>query len=300
MNYIKWCYKSFKRADFIKNLLACVGVELSFLKLADYLYKDARCYLEIKSYILLFFYLIAFVYAFYKAIPKQSIVYKMDKKDIKIEIRIGNIFNIDNHAWYIVPIDTAFQVGLNDGKNLKIKKSVLANLVNKYFSGNPSLLQEQIDLKKGAKNKIGDIVPVFYSDSNFLFLANSSKEPSTNKVKQDSDILDDVLGNLWLNLDDICENERIAVPLLNTGYAGNHNNRLDVIKKIINSFISAVQSGNGYCSHLIVSIYENDFYKYIQDDFYKIEAYLKYMSYNYSDIKLESYKKKSEPRISIL
>jgi len=297
MDYFKWCYRSFRLSNFIKNFLACLGGELTILKITDLLYKD---FLQNhKIWFWFSVYVLALFFALYKAIPKKSITCRLSKKDIAIEIKIGDIFKVDNNTWYIIPIDTRFEVGLTEGKNLKMQKSVLACLVNKYFSGNQSELQKQIDSKKGYKCEIGDVVHVFYGGNNFLFLANTVKTENSDKVKQDENTLDNSLYGLWSNLANICENETIAIPLLNTGYAGNHNSRLDVIKKIIHSFIASTQSGNVYCNHLIISVSEKDFYNNIQDDFEKIQTYLKYMCEFWSDIKLKS-EGSAEPNIRTL
>jgi hypothetical protein len=293
MNYVKFCWISFSLKQFANDVFRGFGVISTIITIAGVLGVEKYNFMLPLSLIVII------CICFYKSRPKYSIKHKIKNSEITLEIKVGNI--LENKSAVVVPIDTRFEVGLNDIHNLKAEKSVLASVVQDFFWGQPAKLQDEINIIKELKSElgsIGDVILVTSGSKKFYFVANTVKYVGSDIVQTEQSFLDVVLNKMWKNIPSLTDKEVLSVPLLNTGYAGNHNTKSDVIKKIVTSFINAVKNEKvSYCNHLIITIHENDFYDGLFYEFKDLNSFLKHCADN-AHIAPSGQVTSSEPRIT--
>lgn len=203
--------------------------------------------------------------------PKSCYEYKLNGKDIRIRLVIGDIF--EETGAIIVPINSSFDVDLG-GTVLKTN-SIQAQVIKKYYDSKMNGLQKSLNNKSPGNPpcKIGTTVPIEKNGKKFYFLA-SSRKISEEKVETDKDMLTEALIGLWVYLSRFGSKEVIVVPLIGTGNARISSTRRSVFKEILQSFIASCHERT-YCDKLVVVVNSADVHKY-EIDIDELDEFLRF------------------------
>lgn len=202
--------------------------------------------------------------------PISRIRYKLSGKDLEIEIRIGNLFNLKGQK--IISTNTTFDTDIANG--IIAINSLQGQFTNKYFPQQIQTLDQLIDNAlanvpttdypkisgKDKKYPMGTTVRVNIGAEVFYLLAMS--DLNYNNTAQTT--LDNVLNstdNLWQFIISKGENEPIILPLIGTGRGRIVTNRKRLIAQIAQSFIKASEQII-FCSKLVIVIHPNDVKKF--------------------------------------
>jgi len=247
----------FKRSEvFVISTFAAFGVLWTGIEILDF-FGGENVSKIIKPYWWVFG-LLGLGYGFYKTKKKKSISYKVNNRDASINVVMKDIFEIPGSL--IVPVNNQFKIN-QDGELLQ-SKSILAQVVRKYYSSKPSLLQGEIDKKLNEdfyKNyrinneyKIGTVVPLSIAGKKFYFLSNT-KLNQQNKSYCDDEMFEKSLNELWVYLQDCASKEDYVIPLIGTGNGRLNTDRQIVFQEILLSFLSSLSSKN-YAESLSICI----------------------------------------------
>lgn len=216
-------------------------------------------------------FVVGVTYALKKNWPKTDFEYKLDDKDIRIQLHIGDVFDLPGAI--VVPINSSFDVDLG-GTVLKTT-SIQAQVIKKYYDSKCNALQRIVKnkLNGNLQQNIGVTVSVERDARKFYFLA-SSKKISEEKVQSDRRMLTEALIGLWSFLSDFGTKEEIIIPLIGTGNARISSTREDVFKEIVRSFLASCHA-KSYCDKLIIVINESDVGKW-EIDVDELNEFLKF------------------------
>ena len=208
---------------------------------------------------------------------------RVEGRDVEIEIRIGDIFNIDGSL--VISTNSTFDTSISNG--LISENSLQGQFTKKYYGKEEHLdeyLNEQLktlkfeqlcDARKGKKERypIGTVVKLATkkrSRTAYMAAVANMNEHGTAEGSM-GDIMD-CLGKLWYFISQRGEVEPIVIPILGTGGARITEKREYVIREIIKSFIAAC-SEKKISEKLIVVVSKNDYIKY-KINFGELELFL--------------------------
>ena len=206
----------------------------------------------------------ALMYSFTKNRPKNNFIFKVNNRDVELELSIGGIEKIKSA--YIVPVNSEFDMSL--GGSVKVAQSVKSMVIKKYFAGDASVLQQRIakelkskiyvTQKEDGKYKLGTTVRIETEDKKkvFYFVVNSHKL-NDRRVEASEDGLCATLSGLWSYISTHGAKEYVATPLLGTGNGRLKIPREEVYKEIVRSFIASC-SGKSYCERLTIVVRDED------------------------------------------
>lgn len=197
--------------------------------------------------------------------------HKVKGRDINIAIKMCNILKEKEDI--VIPTNTSFDTALN----LKIisRNSLQGKFTVKYFSNNVIDLDKTIKLdleslsrikfttkKRGNKYKydIGTTAIVNYQNDRFAYFfacceMNEDCNASTNK-----EIIMQSLPKLWETIRSRGNKTVVNIPLVGTGFGRIEIESEKVAKLIIDSFLSALSTGNSLVTQLNLILYPFDVY----------------------------------------
>lgn len=198
--------------------------------------------------------------------PVSRVVYKVPKKDISFEVRIGDIFSIGGET--IISSNTTFDTSINNG--LIATDSLQGQLALRYFGGNTDEIDHQIeksiegveyivnDSRPGKKREypIGTTARISSHGRNFYLVAMSQMGVDGNAIS-DVRMIDDALAKLWANLIAKAEHGDIVIPLMGTGRGRIPLPRKKVVEKIAQSFADASHE-RVFSNRLIIMVHPRD------------------------------------------
>ena len=202
-----------------------------------------------------------------KCAQMLSVREKLEKTDTSIEIRVGNIFNIEGDL--IIATNTTFETDMSDG--LIPLGSLQGQFTKEYYSNIEHLkhdlekaLKEEIytPIHIGSKEKkryeFGTVAKLSVKDQVFYLVAidelnqEGGASSSLENVRQS-------LMKLWKYIGNRGEPGHLVIPIIGTKSAGIQVPRDVMITEIIKSFISATYLERKFCEKLTIVIHKKDY-----------------------------------------
>lgn len=225
----------------------------------------------------------AIIYTLFRCRPVMAVCECIANMDIKLEIRVDSIFNIDGAC--IIPTNSTFDTSFEGG--LISKRSLQGQFTKSYYDDIRYLDDdisrslgsitpiEQMNIKNRKSNKynIGTTVKICRKQKTFYLLAISDLNGSG--VAQSSyENIKKSLAEIWAYIAQNGENGALSVPVLGTGSARVNIQRSDVIKEIIRSFVAAC-SQRRFVDKLTICISPKDYHEH-NIDLFELHEFLRY------------------------
>lgn len=224
------------------------------------------------------------LYAIWCQRPVISRCERLDGTDIRIEIRIADIFSVDSA--YVISTNTSFDTTVNE--RLISSQSLQGAFTEKFYDKTEHLdgdldqaLQHEAATgdrpsKVGGKSKlyaIGTVAKVTPKGRTAYLLAIS--ELNEHGVAESSfEAVKTALAALWNFVSSKGGYDALAIPVLGTGHGRINTPRDIVIKEIVRSFVAAC-SERKFASKLTVVISPKDYHDN-ELDIYELGDFLKY------------------------
>lgn len=213
--------------------------------------------------------------------PVSRVVYKVPKRDLVFEVKIGDIFAEQGDI--IVSTNTTFDTDIASG--LISPDSLQGQVALKFFQGNTAEIDRQLALGlhgipsvtnasapgKKAEYPIGTVVKVIAGSKIFYFLAMSRLNSNGTAGSTLRDV-EDSLERLWQFITNHGNLQDLAVPLIGTGRGRIDTSRKKMTEKIAQSFADAAK-GKVFCNKLLVMIHPADADRF-QVNLFEIRDYL--------------------------
>lgn len=247
-----------KSRSYWKYALFSPGAAAKFMAAIGFLYLlvDAADFFDVytkdqhSQYGILFIAFAALLFALFTNRPVSRISYRVPNKDIKIEVKIGDIFS--EPGGVIISSNTTFDTDMSSG--LISTGSLQGQFATKFFNGQTNDIDDQIKQRLSGedfiinderpRNKkeypLGTVARISSHNRNFYFFAMSFLD-SNGTAYSDQKMLDQALEGLWKNVATKAELDDIAIPLIGTGRGRVALSRKKVIEKISQSFVDASQ-----------------------------------------------------------
>jgi len=253
-----------------QHLLSSFGALWLLVEMLSFFSQPAEDWLTSHWWLFL---VLGIVSAVYSSRPRNSFSYKLEGRDVVIEILITDAFRVPGAL--IVPVNTTFDTDLG-GRILKAP-SIQGRFLRDYYDSNFEHLdldiEKQIEIEnyshlkiiddKPGKRKqfeIGTVVRLEKQDRLFYLLAltHINQEGRASCTKE---YLDDALAKLWYHLGEKGDKCDIIIPVIGTGHARLPIVREEVIPRIIRSFIASCSSRTP-CDKLTIVVYPDDVARY--------------------------------------
>ena len=269
--------------SFWGHLFASFGAIWLGTEALSFFSEDAELFLSTKG---VWFLIIGLLIACFLSRPKTIFGYQLKNRDVTIEIRIADAFEISGDL--VVPTNTTFDTNL-DGR-IPEAHSIQGEFTRRYYDSEVSHLDldiereltkegypyEELSEKKRGKKKrypIGRVIQLKKRDRLFYLIANTHINDD-GVASTTIEELKESLAELWYYISEKGSKGDIVVPLLGTGKARLGDKREDIFLDIIRSFIASCSSGT-YCDKLVVAIYPPDVTKH-QIDLNYLQGFLEY------------------------
>lgn len=217
--------------DIVVAGFSAIGIMWTFMEIMESYFPNSRIVTNNKDNILilvipaLLSIVCKFIYIF-----KFELQAKSKIKDFKIVVKFGNILNCKDGV-IIIGVNNQ----LSTEKDKIAKGSIHRQMVDKYGQ------DKMIQVFRDGKQKIKGNVKYFQeeiSGKDFLFLPMSDINNS-GAVSTKTSTVRIALDNLFVNQESlIAPNNKIYIPIIGTGAGGLHPSKQDVVKIIIESFLS--------------------------------------------------------------
>lgn len=205
--------------------------------------------------------------------PKRHVKHRIEDTDVDIEIRIGNILQMNGAI--VVSTNSTFDTASDSGL---ISDQSLQGQFTKMYYDKEECLDRDIDRQlkgqqyekvsdrpagKRRKYPIGTAVKLLVRDrvAYFVAIADMNVHGVAHGSKES---LVEALGNLWYFIGEQGELGRVLVPVLGTGRARIQVTRDVAIRWIIDSFIAAC-SERKICDEMTIVISEQDYFEHQLD-----------------------------------
>ena len=250
------------------HLLTSFGAIRLVVVTVSFLGENAKNFLSTKGWEI---FTIGLLIACFLSRPKRAFHYQLKDRDVTIEIRIADAFEIFGDL--VVPINTTFDTG---GRIPKAH-SIQGEFTRRYYNSEVNHLDLDIDKAlskegyhyeeppektRGKKRRypIGTVIQLERNKQLFYLVANThiNNDGVASTTIED---LRESLAKLWYYISEKGSKGDIVIPLLGTGKARLGEKREDIFLEIIRSFIASCSSGT-YCDKLIVAIYPPDVTKH--------------------------------------
>jgi len=256
--------------DFLKNLLSSFGALWLIAEMASFFSVQAKDWLISRWWLFL---LAGIVWSVYTLRPKTSFKYKVHERDVIIELKIADAFDVDGAL--VISCSTTFDTDL-EGK-ISTAPSIQGKFLRDYYDGNVEHLdldiqaqiskeqyQHVIDDKKkiGKKERYetGCVIQLIRKNRKFYLLALTDIS-SDGRARSSEDDLKNALPRLWYYISEKGDKGDVVIPLLGTGHARIPITREEVFKIIVRSFVASCSSRN-YCDKLSIVIFPKDVIRY--------------------------------------
>lgn len=215
--------------------------------------------------------IIGIIWIIYENWPQTDFCYKLNGRDIRIQLSIGDLFDYKGHL--VIPINTSYDTSFEG--DLIAQKSTQGQFTIKYFK-EPRYLEQDIlavlagdmpitQLPQKTKGnqyryEIGRVLKLKLENDKFAYLTAISDMNNNGVASTNFDNLLTSLGSLWNYVSNNGESGEMNIPLLGTGRGRLLESREKVIKAIVNSFISATsETEKRFCDKLNIIIHPKDF-----------------------------------------
>lgn len=198
--------------------------------------------------------------------PVSKIVSKVPSKDLKIEVRIANL--LEMNADIVISTNTTFDTSMADG--LIAPNSLQGQVAHDFFNGKTDEIDRQIEKSLGdtpfverkrerGKSKeypMGTVAIVEGHGKFFYFVAMSALNSHGTAGTTPANI-DITLNSLWRYINDHGERRDIAMPIIGTGRGRITIPKKKMIERIADSFVSAANHSL-FAKKLIIVIHPSD------------------------------------------
>lgn len=198
--------------------------------------------------------------------PVKRITYKYPGQDLKIEVRIDNLFDVPGQK--IISTNTTFDTDIASG--IISTKSLQGQFTEKFFSGNvPALDAElkrglhglpttQIQKESGKTNRyaFGTTVKLNLAGQFFYWFAMADLNES-NTAKTTLKNVYQALDGLWEFIETKGEKLDTVIPLIGSGLGRLNTSRKKLIAIIAQSFINASEN-QIFSDKLIIVVHPAD------------------------------------------
>ena len=242
------------------------------VEVASYFTSDKSDIIFKNGIFYIFFLLTSFFFALYWNRPRTSAKEKIDDRDALLELKVGDAFK--NKGALVVPFNNYLDVSLNG--NVAKAGSLQNRLITDYYDSKSDHLDLDINKthKTNEMQEIGTVVEIEKKSKVFYLLVNTRKQEN-NRVKSEDGDLQTALMSLWDYIaNDTQRNDIVTVPLISAGHGRTPEQKKDILKKIIFSYIKSSQNLN-ICKKLIISIPES----YVEDKLIDLEDAFEYLRY---------------------
>ena len=204
--------------------------------------------------------------------PVLAVRCRLDGRDVWIEIRVDDIFNVDGAM--VISTNATFETRMSGGRISR--QSLQGQYTEKYYKDREQDLVRDLTASlrdseasastwndhstSGPEYEIGTVATIRPGGRTAYMVAVARlNEHGTARSSRENVV--QALGRLWHYVGQKGELEPLAVPVLGTGRARVQVQPEDMIREIINSFIAACAEKR-FCDELIVVISEDDYQKY--------------------------------------
>lgn len=225
--------------------------------------------------------------------PAPVVSCRLSGRDVSIEIRISNIFDVKGAA-FVISTNSTFDTSISRG--LISAKSLQGQFTGEYYDKEEHLDSDLTDAlaeeesmlldddRKGKKEKyeIGTVAKVCPKQQ-IVYLVAIAHMNKEGRAESTFEAVLESLGKLWNFIAERGELEPLVVPVLGTGLTRLAEvTREEMIKEIIKSFIPAC-SEKKFCEKLTIVISESDYRKW-EIDLHELGNFLRYHCNN-TDLK---------------
>lgn len=233
------------------------------------------------------------LWALWTCPPIWSVGEKLKDRDVRIEIKIGDIFETAG-AW-VVSTNTMFDTKIS--ADIISPDSLQGQLTKNYYDDEAHLdldlekalkdqpFKEVSEDRKGKKIKyaIGTIAKI-EPKGRTVYLVAIADLNAHGTASGTLDGIIESLGKLWNFVGERGDPGALAVPVLGTGRARIPNGREEMIREIVQSFIAACsETEKKFCEKLTIVIAKNDHRKY-EIDMLELRDYLRHVC-RYTDFR---------------
>lgn len=260
----------FSPKEFVKNLLTSFGTLWLVAEIASFFSIQARDWLVSRWWLFL---LAGIVWSVYTLWPKTSFKYKVHGRDVIIELKIADAFDVDGAL--VISCNTTFDTDI-EGR-ISTAPSIQGKFLREYYDGNVEHLdldiQAQISkeqyqhvivdknkIGKKERYKTGTVIQLKRKNRKFYLLALTDISRD-GRARGSEDDLKNALPRLWYYISEKGDKGDVVIPLVGTGHARIPITREDVFKIIVRSFVASCSSRN-YCDKLLIVIHPKDVIRY--------------------------------------
>jgi hypothetical protein len=243
---------------------------------------------DIPSYGIVYAMLASVVIVLHKKRPISKICYKIPRKDISIEVFIGDLFSCEGQK--IISTNNTFDT--NTENNLIATNSLQGQFSQKYFQGNIHELDQKIEnsledrefhsienpVGKNKRYDIGTVARIALGRDIFYMLAIAELDENGTAIT-DLVTIKRSLENLWEYISYRGETDPIVIPLLGTGRGRITTSRKEMIGIHARSFVEA--SENRIFSNKLVIVISPDDAKNFDINLFEIKDYLAHILSHY-------------------
>lgn len=254
------------------------------------------------------FLLVGLGMAIYSSKPKDSYKYRLNGRDVVIEIRVADAFRIPGSL--IIPTNKLFDKSLNG--RIPKAPSLQGAFIRKHYEGDVTHLNLDVErqLEKegyeytsltheeigGVKEyKIGATIQLERKGEHFYLLALTHINDKGLAYCTNED-LQTALAELWYYISEKGKKCDIVIPLIGTGYARLSQTRDEVTRTIIRSFVASCASKN-YCDKLTIALYPKDVTQY-DINIQELGAFLKHVCIYTEFAERDSNSQQEQPSIA--
>ena len=239
----------------IRSLFAIFGAIYLVLEALDFFNVYTKS--KYSSYAFLIMIVISAIVSIIFRRPISYIFVKLPQRDVRIEVRIGDLFDVTGAI--MISANTAFESDVAGGKI--DPKSLQGQFTAKYFTGNQNTLisaikQELSKIDGGPIYPMGTTIPINTHGKTFYFTAMATLNDRGNASSTQNDV-EQALDGLWNYVRQAGALQELAVPLVGTGRGRIKMSRGKMIELISESFAEASSQGV-LTGKLIIVVHPND------------------------------------------
>lgn len=240
-----WKYALFS-GEAVAKFFSVLGILYLCINLADLfnIYKKA----QYSQYGLVIVVALAIAYVISTRRPVSRVSFKVPKKDLTFEVKIGDIFKAGGEI--VISSNSTFDTDMSNG--LIATNSLQGQLAVQFFNGQTAEIDRQIEVslgnevstlneaRPGKKQEypIGTVARVHAHGKNFYLVAMSHMNEN-GTASSDVRMIDEALEKLWENMATKAELGDIVMPLIGTGRGRVAIPRKKMVERIAQSFADA-------------------------------------------------------------
>lgn len=245
-----------------------MGVQYAIIEMADFFSIYTKD--KYSEYAVILMVALAVVWVVATRRPIIRFLYKLPNKDLKIEVRIGDL--LEGSSDVIVSTNTTFDTDMASG--LIDTDSIQGQVATQFFNANTAEIDRQLDLglatvegtaRADANGKkfeypIGTVVKVKSHNRTFYFVAMSRLNDAGNAGSLPREI-EDALEATWNFVRTNGDLRNLAIPVMGTGRGRVRTARKKVVEQIAQSFVDAA-TNSIFSNQLSIVIRSKDAEKY--------------------------------------